>query len=278
MQTISRQPHFGRALRDYTPNIQQLKNMTIEESTLIGILFTDGCLSRKNKSSWRFYLGNTSFEIIQTFSKCITKIFGADSSNIKISQKISNGRPYYMAFIDNAYYGDIFTKKYGTFRTLAYKNKTGGKTYPQTELPLFSDKTNIYYFLQAAFSCDGGVNLYKGKAKRNYSFLIRNIYLACSHPQLQIDYFNLLKKVGIQSKIITKDNRILIRGKTEIQKFQKKIGFLKGTKITQHSSFWQGYEKNEVLNLLVSSYEKPNTILNLPQFLDNEIVRAHGRP
>lgn len=245
------------------------KRITVEESILLGILFTDGCVSRKNKSSWRLYLGNTSFEIIQTFRECIVKLFDLPSTQVRISQKISNGKPYYVAIVDNAYIGNVLTLHYGTFRTLAFMDDTGAKIYPATTLPkiLYTNSKMLAYFLQAAFSCDGGVNLYKGKSKQGYTFLIRNVYIACSHPQLQLEYQRLLSVLDITSKLMIKDKRILIQGRSEIVKFQEKIGFLSGVKITQHSAFWQGWEKNQVLQLLVSSYGRPKDILNLSQFL-----------
>lgn len=243
--------------------------ITNEEATLLGILFTDGCVSKKSKNCWRFYLGNTSFEIIQTFSECITNIFSLDSKRVRISQKLVNGKPYYKAVVDSGYCGNVLISKYGTFRTLAYKDGDGKKTFPSTHLP-FSSSTNkkvLSEFLKAAFSCDGGVNLYVAKVKTGYRFLIRNVYLSCYHPQLQSEYQKLLSLLGIKAKIILKDHRILVQGRDELRKFKEKISFLNGVRITQHSAYWQGREKNEVLNLILSSYGKPKSILNLPQFL-----------
>jgi len=75
------------------------------KATLLGILYTDGCLSRKSKYTWRFYLGNTSLEIIMVFRACMMNIFGLDDQRIRIAQKMVNGKPYYSAIVD------IFTKK-----------------------------------------------------------------------------------------------------------------------------------------------------------------------
>jgi len=96
--------------------------------------------------------------------------------------------------------------------------------------------------------------------------LIRNAYLACKHPQLQIDYHKLLKVLGIKSKIFEKDGKILIQGRNELNKFSKKVGFLKRVKITQNSKFWQGAEKEKVLNLALNSYNNPRKIINLSKF------------
>ena len=71
------------------------------KATLLGILYTDGCLSKKNKYTWRFYLGNTSLEIIMVFHDCMMNVFGLDSQRIRIAQKMVNGKPYYNAVVDS---------------------------------------------------------------------------------------------------------------------------------------------------------------------------------
>ena len=238
------------------------------EATLLGILYTDGCLSRKSKNAWRFYLSNTSYEIIQIFKNCMIKLFGLNTKRIRISKYVVNGKPFYKAIVDSASSGEFLNSKYGTFRTLAYKSVDGKVIYPSTKLP-FNKNSNrkiICKFLKTAFSCDGGINLYVAKSKFGYKFLIRNAYLACKHPQLQIDYHKLLKVLGIKSKIFEKDGKILIQGRNELNKFSKKVGFLKRVKITQNSKFWQGAEKEKVLNLALNSYNNPRKIINLSKF------------
>lgn|GEM_PF-1381231 len=257
------------------------EDVSSQEATLLGILYTDGCLSKKTKNCWRFYLSNTSLEIIQIFKDCMIKLFGLDSRRIRISEKQVNGKPFYKAVVDSTNCGKYLTARYGCFRTLAFK-KRGRKIYPPTKLP-FTEVNNhevIACFLRAAFSCDGGVNLYLGLGKPgNYRFLIRirNVYLSCHHPRLQRDYQRLLSYLGIISKVLPTDNKIIIRSKAELQRFRDKVGFLDGVRVTQHSAFWQGWEKNKVLDLAISSYGYPKLVLDLPQFQDNDIVRSHRR-
>ena len=247
------------------------KKLNEKEAILLGILYTDGCLSKKSENCWRFYLSNTSYEIIQAFKDCMIELFDLDDHRVRISQKIVNGKPFYKAVVDSGACGNLLTAKYGTFRTLAFKSADGVKSYPPTKLP-FNQKTSnilISKFLQAAFSCDGGVKLYVAKmSKTEYRFLIRNVFLSCHHPQLRLDYIDLLTLLGINAKILQDDNRIIIQGRADLQKFRNKIGFLKGVKITQHSRFWQGWEKNQVLDLLLSSYSKDDRkkILGLARF------------
>lgn len=253
------------------------KNKVTEiEATLLGILYTDGCLSKKSKNSWRFYLSNTSYKIIQIFKNCMTIFFGLDDSRVRISEKIINGKPFYKAVVDSAVCGKFLNSRYGTFRTLAFKNEDGKEIYPPTRLPFnkYSDYRIISRFLKTAFSCDGGINLYVARSKFGYKFLIRNAYIACRHPQLQVDYHELLKVFDIESKIIEKDGKILIQGRSELNKFKEKVGFIKGVRITQNSAYWQGFEKSKVLDLALNSYSNPRKIISLSRFKDNDIVRS----
>jgi len=43
--------------------------------------------------------------------------------------------------------------------------------------------------------------------------------------------------------------------------------FIKGVKITQNSKFWQGAEKEKVLNFAINSYNNPRKIINLSRFI-----------
>lgn len=269
--TMSKDPQ--RLYAKY-PNKQN--TLTHKEATLLGILYTDGCLSKKGKRSWRFFLGNTSYEIIHAFKESMLGIFNLKEERVRIYEKIVNNKPYYKAVVDSKDCGQYLTDKYGTFRTLAYKDSKGNKTYPTTKLP-FSENTStsiLSTFLKTAFSCDGGINLYPAKSKQGYRFLIRNAYIACHHPQLQIDYQNLLKILNVNSKIILNDNKVLIQGRVDLERFKQKVGFLNGVNITQHSIYWNGWEKNKVLQMALNSYGKPSEILKMCQKKDNDIVRT----
>lgn len=230
--------------------------MDSNEATLLGILYTDGCLSPKGKNGWRFYLGNTSWQIIEAFKESLIGLFGLPGKRIRISQKLVNGKPYYKAVIDDMQTGRLLTGKYGTFKTLGNSSAS---------LPdRLQDYSTICQFLKVAFSCDGGVNLYV--ARNRYQWLIRNVYLACKHPVLRKQYCKLLKKIGITGKNLIQDNLIRIQGKKDLESFANRVGFMQGVRITQHSAYWEGFEKEKVLQLLIASYGNPKAIYNLPQF------------
>lgn len=248
-------------------------------ATLLGIMYTDGCLSRKSKYTWRFYLGNTSLDIIMAFRASMMNVFQLHANQVRIAWKLLDGKPYYRAIVNSGKCGDIFMEKYGTCRTLSYKDKGFGVLYPYARLPFSkqSNKEQIAEFLRAAFSCDGGVNLYVYKDKKSKS-LRHNVFLACHHPKLQQDYCDLLKVLGIQPRLLLKDNKIRIEKREDLEKFHEEVHFLDGVNITRHSKYWEGWEKNTVLQMAIASYGNAKSIFQLPQFLDNDIVRPHGRP
>ncbi|MGB9613344.1 MAG: hypothetical protein ACPL4K_04105, partial [Candidatus Margulisiibacteriota bacterium] len=94
---------------------------------------------------------------------------------------------------------------------------------------------------------------------------IRTVFLACKHPQLRLDYLFLLHSLGIEARNVDKDNKIKIETEKDIRKFAKIIGFIKGVKISDHSKFWRRYEKQQVLEMMVSSYDNPSRFYNLPK-------------
>lgn len=210
-------------------------------------------------------MGNTSWQIIEAFKKSLISLYNLPEHRIRISQKIVNGKPYYKAVLDDMKIGRFLNNKYGTFRTLKYSLENGRSFYPSASLPVkLQNPSIVRQFLKLAFSCDGGINLYV--VRKKYTWLIRNVYLSCQHPVLLKQYFNLLKKIGIQSKILWKDELIRIQGRKDLEKFANEIGFLDGVKITQHSTYWQGFEKQRILQRAIASYGNPKIIYNLPQF------------
>lgn len=235
--------------------------MNPNEAILLGILYTDGCLSQKGKNSWRLYLSNTSWQVIEVFKASLVNLFDLPEKRIRIYQNMVNGKPFYKAIVNSREIGEFLTDKYGTFRTLKYSSGI----YPPASLPgKLQEPSTASLFLKIAFSCDGGVNLYLAKSK--YPWLIRNVYLACSHPILINQYYNLLKKVGVESEILWQDKIIRIQGKDRLESFAYKVGFMEGVKITQHSKYWRGFEKQKILQMAIASYGNPKIIYQLPQF------------
>ena len=238
--------------------------MTRTEATLIGLLFTDGCLSPKGKSAWRFYFSNKSERLVAIFRDCMVQCFTLPTSRVRLGMT-NDG--LYRAIVDSKDAGDALTRKFGTFRTLRYENGI----LPEARLPVqeLLQHNVAEDFLRAAFSSDGGVNLYVARrngARGGTKWLIRGVYLACAHSALRRDYCALLNALGIRVRSVTQDGKVKIETEEDIRAFQKKVGFIEGVHITHTSKFWPKIEKQDLLNRLVESYKVPSAVYRLPQF------------
>lgn len=254
--------HKWGILRDYTPDISSRINRQF--ASLLAILFTDASVSPKDKNSWRIFLGNESGIIIDLFRKCMIEVFRLDRKRIRIRKE---GDGFIKAVVNSKEIGNYLTARFGTFRTLKYKNGE----LPKARLPVKQLITNnvANEFLKVAFSCDGGLCFYPAKRKGTRGgtkWLIRTIFLSCHHPKLREDYIILLKSLGIKARNVFRDGKIKIEKEKDIRKFAKIVGFIEGVKVTKHSKFWEGYTKQEILKLMISSYRNPSLIYNLSKF------------
>lgn len=172
----------------------------------------------------------------------------------------------YRALVDSKDAGDTFTKRFGTFRTLRRNGEHTNAHLPTQELLQHNVAVD---FLRAAFSCDGGVNLYVARRKGTNGgtkWLIRGVYLACAHPQLRKEYVELLRALGITARNVAGDGKVKIETEKDIRTFHRKIGFIEGVQITHTSKFWPSFEKQALLNRLIESYEVPASVYSLQQF------------
>lgn len=243
--------------------IRQTLRMNKELAILLGLLFTDGCISPKGKS-WRIYFSNKSQTLIDLFRDSIIKVFYLDERRVLLG-KTSNG--FLKAVVNSKEIGNQLVSQFGTFRTLMFGNveETAAKL-PVDEL---LDNGCAQEFLRAAFSCDGGLSFYpasrKGKT-RDVKWLIRTLFLSCKHSSLRKDYIELLRAFNIDARNVPGDGKVKIETKSDIQKFHREIGFLESVAVTDHSKYWRNNPKQQVLELMVSSYEEPSKIYNLPKF------------
>lgn len=254
--------HKWGTLRDYTPDISS--EITKELACLLAILFTDACVSPKGKDSWRISFVVTSDVLINLFKDCMISAFHLSEKRIRIGL-VKGG--FFRAVVDSKIIGGYLVNRFGTFRTLRYKN---GKL-PNTKLPVeqLIENNFVSEFLKVVFSCDGGLCFYPAKrdgARGGTRWLIRTVFLACHHPKLRENYMVLLRSLDIRARNVSKDGKIKIEKEDDIRKFCKFVGFVKGVKVTKHSKFWRSYEKQNVLNLMISSYKNPSFTYNLPKF------------
>jgi len=231
---------------------------------LLGLLYTDGCLSPKGKSSWRFAFSNKSERLVAIFRERMMQHFGLPASRVRLGMTEDG---LYIARVDSKEAGNSITREFGTFRTLRYRNGT----FPKARLPIPELLRHgvAKYFLQAAFSCDGGVNLYAARRDKKGGetrWLIRGVYIACVHPVLREQYILLLQALGIRARNVVGDGKVKIETEKDIRVFHQKVGFIDGVHITHTSKFWPKIEKQELLNRLIKSYENPSLVYRLPQF------------
>lgn len=251
--------HKWGTLRDYTPDTVKFSDELV---TLIALLYTDGGISKHHLSSWRIFFANSSEAAIELFRNCLIKIFKISPDRIKVRTTL--GR-YHFAVLTSKAIGSYLVGTFGHFRTLRFENGQ----YPSASIPVkqLTEHRKAEIFLKTAFSMDGGVKFYLVKSRKiGTKWLERNVSLACHHPTLRNQYQQLLQSIGVKSVNIEKDKVIKIRKRENLEKFAKKIGFIDGIKTTRHSKFWVGVEKNEVLRILVASYNNPSKYLRLPQF------------
>ena len=229
-------------------------------ATLIGLLYTDGCLSPKGKSSWRFYFSNKSKRLVAIFRENMMQCFALPSSRVRLG---TTNDGLYCALVDSKENGDDLNCRLGTFRTLRYQSGE----LPKAHLPVkeFLRHNVAADFLKAAFSCDGGVNLYVARRKGT-QWLIRGVYLACAHPQLRSEYCKLLRALGVTARNVAGDGKVKIETEKDIRAFHRKVGFIDGVQITHTSKFWPSIEKQKLLEKVIQSYDVPAKVYKLPQF------------
>jgi len=251
-------------------------------ASLIGILYTDGCVSPKG-TGWRVIVSNNSKSIVDQFEANVRECFNQSVRRTMRGQ-------LHVAVLDSKVIGQELIDRHGTFRTESCTVHQGcphlrggrkpcrtcepiiheGIQYPPVALPDLESDEVCGRFLQAAFSCDGGVNLYVAR-RRATKWLIRNVYLACKHPVLIFQYAALLARLGIRSRVILRDWRVLIQGHEPIRRYARLVGFLPGSIVGANSPFWHRRTKSEVLDLLLESYGNPRSIYDLSQFSDGTL-------
>lgn len=258
--------HRAGLLRDYTSNIAN-ENLV----ALIAFLFTDGGIARHGVNSWRIFFANSSLPAVEMFRKLLADSFVIPLARIKVRPRQGH---HYFVTLTSKEVGTYLSGRFGTFRTLKFADGS----FTEASIPVaWLERINaIPLFLKVAFSMDGGVKFYPMNDKnKGTRWLERRIALACHHPELRKQYCDLLLKAGIQAVNKEKEKVITISRRENIERFARTIGFLDGVAVTRHSKFWIGEEKNEVMRLMVQSYNEPHIFLARPNFnRGNDIVRT----
>lgn len=219
---------------------------SLDLGILVGLLLTDGCVTHTISNNWKITFTNKSEELHKIFREKITNIFGIkkfkewfDKFNIK-STEIQN----------KAVFKSLLTLT-PTFRSKQLDNGT----FPNSKIPEFIialDKENISEILKIMFSADGSICLgVKWHKNKNMWQFTRRIKFSSKHPVIKQQITELLRRFDLNPKIWKKE--IVLERKNDIIKFQKEIGFVPNVKVTKNSKNWEGFEKNEILELAVKT-------------------------
>lgn len=220
--------------------MQNLEDMGM----LVGLLLTDGCVS-----SGRFLIFHNKSEAMhKLFQQYVSKVFG----KIHFTERIEiNGTKRTQVSNKNIVKQLQEFCEIETFRRKPFESGE----FPNVNLPAFIKKLphkNLLKIFRVIFSADGSMSVSVRWHKTNKSWEIRRrIELTCKHPVLRNEYFELLKTIGFSPRI-SSDN-ITLEKKGDILKFAQEIRFVGGVKSGGDSKNWEGFEKNQVLDIAVKT-------------------------
>ena len=245
---------------------------SVDLGILVGILLTDGSISRKGRSF--------SIELSGKSKELIRLLFGVEKF---LETRDSRYPEIFRTILTNRNVAESLLKFSPTFRTKQFPD---GK-FPPAKLPEFIFKLNQKEksaVLSAMFSCDGCISLWIVWNKKWKVWEIKKwVKFACKHPRLRKQTFQLLKSLGYSPVVREINDEILLAKKKDIIKFAREIRFVDGVKVTGDSRNWEGFRKNEVLDFAVKSYDiKQDTIRNFSRkdlhlFIKSSLASG-GRP
>lgn len=234
-------------------------------ASLIGMLLTDGGVSKISKNRFEIFLASNSKGLRNEFELDMREHFGVDRFYTIHGKTVCKIRaveesaglqllrlsPTFRTRPCNVY--PFCPKMLGKeLKTIPHEcNSLNG--YPPTKVPNFIMEGPLKTkrtALRSAMSGDGGVEFHEifvGHKK----YLQRRLIFRCHNPNLKIQWKKLFEDCGFN--ITETKNEIRISGIEQLLKFQAEIGFLNDVKV-ERSKYWNGFEKNEVLNKMISSF------------------------
>ena len=217
---------------------------------LIGLLLTDGCVASEgkviliNKSEALHSLFKEKIKIVFNHEKFITAF---NKSGVKRTE------------VNSKWIVTELLKFTPTFRTRQFDDGS----FPSTKIPEFIfelPKQDIAKILQAMFSADGSATISVKWEKRRKKFVLRRrVKLASKHPKLKEQISSLLQKFGFHPRIHS--DSVVLERKEDLTKFQKEVRFVDGVKVTKNG-IWSGMDKNDVLDILVKTFEIPQSFID----------------
>lgn len=229
--------------------VSAMPESNVDLGVLIGMLLTDGSVSKKG-NSWDIEFSGKSKELHELFKEKMKKVFRINNFT-EISD--SRHKEIKRTKISNKNIGEQLLQ-FTSFRTKQFEN---GK-FPDSKIPNFIFNLcddEVCEILKMMFSCDGSISLWVVWNKRWNLWEIKKwIKFACKHPTIRKQVFNLLQKLDYEPIIREENDEILLTKKKDIIRFASEIRFVNGVKVTKDSRNWEGYEKNQILNLSIKTY------------------------
>lgn len=226
-----------------------IKQNKVELGALVGLLLTDGSVNVSGGHK-NIAFTNRSDILHQLFKEKMQRIFGVMKFQEWQDKRWNNVKT---TFIRSSEIFEKLQKIVPSFRT---KPSFDG-SFTSAKIPNFIfnlKEQEITEILKLMFSADGCVCLGVTWSKADKMWQIRRLVkFACLHPTIKKQMGFLLKKLGINNKV--KPDGIVIWKNKDIVKFKEKIGFVNGVKVTKNSKNWEGFEKNQILNLVIKSFK-----------------------
>lgn len=228
---------------------QNLEQNELDLGVLIGMLLTDGSVNISGGHK-NIAFTNKSEVLHQLFKEKMRKIFGISKFQEWKDKRWNNIKT---TFLRSSEISERLHQDVPSFRT---KPLLDG-TFSQAKIPEFVFKLSdqeIGEILKVMFSADGCICLGVTWNKTDKMWQIRRLVkFACLHPTIKEQVGLLLKKVGLEHKV--EKEGIAIWKKQDVIKFKEKISFVNDVKVTGNSKNWEGFEKNQILNLAIKTFD-----------------------
>lgn len=230
----------------------------------LGYLFGDGSLKVKKVKGDKKTQVEAEIEcadrvVVEDFASICQKLLKRNVGSIRERKRNKNWRTTYTfsCKINKKFQKHLFSLS-PTFRTKPHLTKKG-KVYPTIRLPeiIYKRKENTTGFLKSITNSEGSIQLRVSKHGKWFE-LMRFVKISCSHPLLLQEISKCLDTLGIENRLAPKNSpvSVIIQKKNSVRKFQKKVNFLEGIKVSNNGR-WKGIYKSSVLSALIDSYNIP---------------------
>ncbi|MBU3896972.1 MAG: hypothetical protein KJ697_03520 [Nanoarchaeota archaeon] len=210
-------------------------------SGFMALLLADGYVS--NSGQIAFY--NKDMNFIRIFKNLASKLFDAKQFYLRRKE---NGT-YEISFYS------IVVKRYLEGYITSFRTEIDKKTNKRFNIIISKEimEGSIKIkkdFIRCYTTADGGVCLSISYKKKGEYFEIQPfVFIACMHEQLKNQLIIILESLGFRP--ISDSKVIKLAKRDDILKYRNEIGFCKKCRISKHSTNWQGYTKNEILDLVI---------------------------